>query len=131
MPGIRYRMRVAEFERRLASDGSEVTYRRTVAGQAEPVEQDFTAIVSELRAEDQDATDDDRRGYRRVATLDALINSVDADGEPLELSTPGVIEIDGENWQLIRMSGRDHGPDAVSLTWLMGLGKPTHVTARR
>lgn len=114
------------FEFELAQFGETVTFRRTVAG--EIVEQSFRALVAELGA--QDATEHELLAYQRLATLDLLIDAEDTNEAPVSISVPGVIVIIGEKWQVIRMAGRDHGEDAVTVSWRLGIAAVQRMAAR-
>lgn len=120
MSTVRQRSRISAFERSLARDGVDVIWRRTVGG--EVVEQTFSALVTEITSDDVD--EDERRAYQRLGTIDMLISALDTDGEPVQLKVPGSVEINSERWQVIRPVGRDHGPEAVTESWRIGLGTP-------
>ena len=85
-------------------------------------------LVAELGA--QDATEDELRAYQRLATIDLLMDAEDTMEVPVVISVPSVIVIAGEQWQVIRQAGRDHGDVPVSVSWRLGIASLQRMGAR-
>jgi hypothetical protein len=106
------------FDNRIERDGVTATFVRTVAGVV--TETEFACLLAEGMAED--VSEGERLAFQRLAKITFKQAGV-------TLTVPGVVTIADENWQVIRPTSKENGPDALLETWRIGCGKPIRMAA--